>query len=164
MLVVADTSPLNYLILIGQIGVLPDQSGDVFVPPVVLDELRDDRAPPAVRHWASRPPTWLIPRGPDRLIDLPGLDLGERSAISLAHEIGADRLPIDEAFGRSVATRHFGLRLSGTLGVLRDAAIADLLDLEAAIAALRTTNFRFDDGLLKQIRESVRIARERGRR
>jgi predicted nucleic acid-binding protein len=164
MLVVADTSPLNYLVLIGHVGVLAEQVGDVHVPSAVLDELQSDRAPAAVRRWASRCPAWLIPRDPSHLLDLPELDAGERAAISLAREIGADRLLIDEAAGRSVAVGRFGLRVSGTIGVIRDAAIADLLDLETAIAALRATNFRFSEKLLQQVRDSVRVARERGER
>ena len=39
MIVVADTSPLNYLVLIGQIDVLKHLYGQVLIPPAVLAEL-----------------------------------------------------------------------------------------------------------------------------
>jgi predicted nucleic acid-binding protein len=39
--VVADTSPLNYLVLIGQIEILRRLYGTVLVPPEVLAELAD---------------------------------------------------------------------------------------------------------------------------
>ena len=46
--VVADTSPLSYLVLIGQIEVLHRLYGKVFVPPEVLAELASSGAPPQV--------------------------------------------------------------------------------------------------------------------
>ena len=42
MLVVADTSPLRYLILIEHVHVLPALYGDVIVPPAVVRELTAD--------------------------------------------------------------------------------------------------------------------------
>ena len=59
MLIVADTSPLNYLVLIGADPVLPGLYGRILIPPEVLWELRDDAGPQAVRDWAADPPQWL---------------------------------------------------------------------------------------------------------
>jgi predicted nucleic acid-binding protein len=39
MIVVADTSPINYLVLIDQPELLHKLYGDVVLPPAVLDEL-----------------------------------------------------------------------------------------------------------------------------
>jgi predicted nucleic acid-binding protein len=39
MIVVADTSPINYLILIGEIDILPKMYGSVVVPQTVREEL-----------------------------------------------------------------------------------------------------------------------------
>ena len=60
MLVVSDTSPLNYLILIKSVDVLPSLYGRVAAPRMVLRELLDPEAPPPVRDWAARPPSWLV--------------------------------------------------------------------------------------------------------
>jgi len=49
-LVVADTSPLNYLVLIGQVELLPALFEKVFVPQIVGNELRHDEAPESVRR------------------------------------------------------------------------------------------------------------------
>lgn len=49
MIVVADTSPINYLIRIGQIDVLPALYGRVLVPQSVWEELTDLRAPAPIR-------------------------------------------------------------------------------------------------------------------
>jgi len=56
MLIVADTSPLNYLILIDAIGVLSQLYGRVVIPGAVHSELMDLEAPPAVRSWAKSIP------------------------------------------------------------------------------------------------------------
>jgi predicted nucleic acid-binding protein len=48
-LVVADTGPLNYLVLIGESDSLPKLFEAVFVPEAVLTDLRHRDAPPTVR-------------------------------------------------------------------------------------------------------------------
>jgi hypothetical protein len=50
MVVVADTSPINYLILIGEIGVLQQLYHRVVIPEEVFGELMDTEAPPEVRE------------------------------------------------------------------------------------------------------------------
>jgi hypothetical protein len=52
MIVVYDTSPRNYLVLIRVDHVLPALFGRVFVPPAVLQELRHVKAPSEVSSWA----------------------------------------------------------------------------------------------------------------
>jgi predicted nucleic acid-binding protein len=54
-IVIADTGPINYLILIGEIGLLPKLFKSVFLPNVVADELRHPHAPSAVRDWIADP-------------------------------------------------------------------------------------------------------------
>jgi predicted nucleic acid-binding protein len=49
--VVADTSPINYLLLIGQISILPGLYDEIAIPPEVLAELKDGNAPPEVLRW-----------------------------------------------------------------------------------------------------------------
>lgn len=89
MIVVCDTSPLNYLVLIGHIDLLPVVLREVVVPPAVLGEMQDRGAASRVREWASRPPGWVSVRGP-RVVDASiALGIGERSALSLAIELVA---------------------------------------------------------------------------
>jgi len=45
MIVVSDTSPLNYLVLIGADHVLPALFGQVVAPPAVLAELQRTKTP-----------------------------------------------------------------------------------------------------------------------
>jgi predicted nucleic acid-binding protein len=102
MIVIADTSPINYLILIGEVEVLPALYGRVFVPPAVCDELQRVRASEAVRAWIAEPPAWLEVRAPSQSSDaqFSRLDAGERDAILLAEELRAGLLIIDEIRGR----------------------------------------------------------------
>ncbi len=57
MIVVADTSPVNYLILIQEIDILPKMYGSVVIPGAVRDELLRPSAPQLVRDCISRLPT-----------------------------------------------------------------------------------------------------------
>jgi len=103
MIVVADTSPINYLVLIGHIEILPRIYGEVLIAPAVLEDLQDRNAPDAVRSWVAQAPHWMkiCPlRGiPHRSLDF--LDRGEREAIALAEEVQADRLIADETLARA---------------------------------------------------------------
>ena len=58
-LVIADTGPVNYLILIGQIDLLPRLFQRVILPTAVKEELDDIGAPVAVRAWIGSHPAWL---------------------------------------------------------------------------------------------------------
>jgi len=155
MIVIADTGPLNYLVLIGSVDVLKPLFGCVIVPEAVVRELRVAGAPAAVRTWIAQAPAWLEVR-PDPPTDpmLGFLDPGESAALTLAQLINADQLLIDDWAGRAQAARR-RLHVTGTLGVLADAHRAGLLDFEEAIARLRSTNFRLDPELEEQVRQRV---------
>jgi predicted nucleic acid-binding protein len=58
-LVIADTGPINYLILIGHIDLLPALFRTVVVPTAVQTELASRKAPSPVRHWIANLPGWL---------------------------------------------------------------------------------------------------------
>jgi predicted nucleic acid-binding protein len=49
MLVVADTSPLHYLVLIQQEAILPALYDRVAIPPAVVADLQQSRTPHLVR-------------------------------------------------------------------------------------------------------------------
>jgi predicted nucleic acid-binding protein len=159
-LVVADTGPLNYLVLIEAIDVLPGLFEQILVPAAVYDELAHADAPAPVRAFIAQKPAWLEVRpNPDPSVDDAidsTLDEGERAAISLATTIHADLILMDDRAGVAVAYQH-GLTVTGTLGVLDLAARRGLVDLASTFAKLRATNFRYPpeimDALLAQHRE-----------
>lgn len=154
MIVVADTSPINYLILIGHIEILRYFYGQIIVPLSVWQELQDIHTPDSVRAWAIQPPGWLevceLSVTPDPSLDF--LDRGERDAIALALELGASRLIAHETLARREAV-HRKLAVIGTLGVLRNAARANLLDLQEALEKLQQTSFFVAPELIKSLLE-----------
>jgi len=162
MLVIADSSPFVALVKIGHVDVLPKLFGAVMIPPAVADELANSKRPQAVRDFIGKRPQWLSIHAPTSVENIPNLDLGEREAISLARELKADVLLIDEADGVEAAmARH--IPITRTAALLRDAANRGLLDLKQTFERLRATNFRIKqevlDGLLKQ-HEEFRKQRE----
>lgn len=142
IVVVADTSPLNYLIQIDSDHVLPALYEHVLVPSAVVGELGHPASLVAVRAWLTRMPSWLEVREVAEAADarLTRLGLGERQAIQLAKQEHAGLLLMDEKLGVRIA-REQGLAVSGTLGVLVQAANRKLIDLEQALRVLQATDF-----------------------
>lgn len=151
MIVVADTSPINYLMLIGQIDLLPSLFQQIIIPNVVQDEMLDPLAPPALQQWIANPPPWLTVQtvsGVDATLN--SLDPGEQAAITLAQTLPADLLIIDERLGRRMASDR-GIPVIGTIGILDDAANQGLIEIEDAIARLQQTNFRISRRIIQQL-------------
>ena len=147
-LVVADTSPLNYLIRLGHADVLRDIFGEIAVPEAVIDELSHRESPPEVRSWASNPPAW-IERIRVSTIDTslsPLLGAGEREAISLARFRGASLLILDDYEARVAATAR-NLEITGTLAILREAALRGHLGFPEAVRRLKSLGFRISQKL-----------------
>jgi predicted nucleic acid-binding protein len=134
MLVVSNTSPLNYLILIDCQQVLPALFGKTLIPRAVYHEQTAERSPQTVRRWLEARPDWLDVR---EVSSVPGtlqdLDPGEREAITLAESTGAHVVLLDERRARRMA-RERGLAVTGTLGLLAAAGQRGLLHLPDAIA------------------------------
>lgn len=147
-LIVLDASPLNYLARIGEVHILPALYWRVVILQKVFDELQQPSTPAAVKTFATSLPPWLEIRAVTTPIDasLSHLDRGEQEAITLALEIQAEVLLIDETKGRDAAEL-CGLDIIGTLGVLYSAADAGLCDLKKAFDDLKQTNFRATDAL-----------------
>ena len=148
--VVADTGPLRYLVLTGDIALLAHLFAKVLTPERVRDELAHAEAPAAVRAWIAAPPPWLeiCPVEDERSSDdLAALDAGDRDAITLARATKTDLLPMDDQ-GGVVAARRRGFAVTGTLGLLDLAARKGLIDLAAAFTRLKATSFYYRQGLL----------------
>ena len=152
MIIVSDTSPLLYLLLIGQLELLPQLYGDIVIPEIVCSEMSAANAPAELRRWIASPPGWLTVQSVTVAIDdkLKRLNAGEQAAIALAETLNADILLIDERDGRRVAMQR-GLRVVGVLGILDDAATQTLIDITGAIAKLRQTNFRVSPKLIQAL-------------
>jgi predicted nucleic acid-binding protein len=154
MIVVSDTSPLCYLVLIDEAELLPKLFRQVVLPEAVVNELRHEDAPTAVRDWAGRLPSWIaVHANPAPLrTSIPSLHPGELSAILLAEALHADLVLLDDKAARRAATER-GLKVTGTLGVLGEASTRGLTNIAMAIERLRTTNFRYSPAMLKAMLE-----------
>ena len=143
MIVVSDTSPLNYLILIDCQDVLPALFNQILIPQAVLNELQHPKTPVKIKDWIVTKPAWLEIRtvSVNASSRLKNLDYGEREAIFLAEEFGADAILIDEKDGRREAAK-LGFIIIGPLSVLDRAAETGLISFAEAIDRLRKTPFR----------------------
>jgi predicted nucleic acid-binding protein len=149
MIVVADSSPMIALIEIGHIEVLPRLFHEIIIPPQVLAEMLHPRRPQSVRDFFTVRHAWLIERTPTKLEITPALHAGELAAISLAQELKAELLLIDEIDGRkAAASRH--IPVTGTIGVLELAADRGLLDLREAFEKIKQTGFWISHRLLDE--------------
>jgi predicted nucleic acid-binding protein len=156
MLVVADTSPINYLVWIELAEILPKLYGRIVIPPEVHSELLASDAPSLVRGWAMRLPVWIEVKTSDPALrdDLRwrSLDEGERAALALATTHQPSLLLIDERAGSAIA-RKLGFSITGTLGVLDEAARQKLIELPMAIHRLKQTSFRYPKTIVERLLE-----------
>lgn len=130
MIIVSDTSPINNLAAIGALPLLKSLYGTVVIPEAVYRELTD---PDFLVAGAAEIETfeWIQVRSIDESTFLTvlrsELDPGESEAISLALELGAEQILIDERKGRAVA-RRLQLQYTGILGILLEAKNRGLID------------------------------------
>lgn len=152
MTVVSNTTPLNYLILIGRTDILVKLYELVVIPEAVLNELTAPSTPIPVRDWIANMPPWLTVQKAPLLIpgEMEAIQIGERQAIALAKDIRAKYVLLDDRRARQMARRS-GLNVVGTLGILIDAAEQGLTNLGDAISALKKTNFRASPALLESL-------------
>lgn len=161
MVIVSDTSPVSNLLRIGALNLLPQLYGRVVIPSMVWSELMVLKK---LGHDISSLENagWLEIKSPGRPLYATELstmlDPGEAEAISLALELGADLLIIDEKDGRLAAMRE-GLEIVGTLGILLEAKRREIIPLVTPLLyALREqARFRIGQALFEDV---IRLAGE----
>lgn len=127
--IIGDSSVLIALSIIQQLELLPKLYHRVVIPPMVWEEI--------TIHGAGLPGAlaisqfdWLIIEKTTQALLKPLsilLDPGEAEAIALAMNIPESTVLLDDAQARRVAER-FGVDRIGTLGILRRAKKAGLVD------------------------------------
>jgi uncharacterized protein len=127
MRVVSNTSPISNLAIVGRLEILRRRYDAVRIPPAVAGELSAlSHSAGKRRVEAAMSDGWLVVVP---LADLPPLqlpfplDAGEAAAITLASQLKADVLLMDEKLGREAA-RRMGLSVAGALGELLHAKLA----------------------------------------
>jgi predicted nucleic acid-binding protein len=118
-----------------------------------MKELQHPASPQSVRAVFNPPPVWLkivVTEVADDDPVLMVLDEGEKAALTLGVNLGADLILIDERKG-AAAAKIKGLEFTGTLGILIRAAQRQWIDLGEAFARLRQTNFYCSDDLIRSL-------------
>lgn len=153
MIIISDTTPLHYLILIDEVRILPELLGKIVIPTAVFSELQAEKTPQKIKDYLAVVPDWLSICTPNVVIDedLAEIDPGERAAILLAEELSADGIVIDDLAGRTVASRR-GLRVIGTLGLIEAAGERGLLDIDDTLDRIIEAGFFISRRLEQQIR------------
>lgn len=142
MIVVSDTTPLRYLIEIGEVHILEKLFGQVIIPEKVFGELQGKKTPEQVKAWIQSHPAWIEVRKANISLFTPMVKIqdGEREAIALALELKPDALLLDDEDAMKEAYR-LSLPFLRTFRILEEAAKKRLLDLSEAIEKMRQTSF-----------------------
>lgn len=114
--------------------------------------MSDKRSPAIVKSWIENPPSWLTIANVEERDepDLDVLDAGEKAAIILAEQQRATLVIIDDGLGRKIA-RSRGLKVTGLLGVLNNAAQQNMVDFPYAISRLQQTTFFAPEKLIRSL-------------
>jgi len=131
MIVVSDTSPLTNLAAIGKFQLLQALYGEIHIPNAVWNELHfEGKKWPGAREVEQS--SWIHRHTvhDERLVQelLQELDYGEAEGITLALELKADLVLMDEQLGRHAAQAR-GLKVVGAIGVLIAAKSAGAIEL-----------------------------------
>ena len=143
--VVSNASPLIGLERIGQLSLLPQIFSSVVIPTAVADEV----------FATARVPDWIEVNALQQVISAQvlqyALGRGESEAISLAVEVGARLLIIDDRPARRLA-QALHLPVIGTLRILLLAKSSGLVQVvRPSLDALVHHGFRISPGLYKQV-------------
>lgn len=124
MTVVSNTSPIINLASIGKLELLKQLYGKITIPSAVFKEITDYQQPGSteVKNY-----DWIIKQDikntPLAVALQNNLDKGESEAITLAVDLNADLLLIDEKAGRLMASE-LNIKRIGVIGILKYAKIS----------------------------------------
>jgi predicted nucleic acid-binding protein len=157
VIVISDNSVLSCLAEIGELDLLRRLYGEVTLTETIRSEAVHPSAPEALRTLFLKTPDWIsvVPDESSYLEETGALDAGEASAITLAWQYrDSSLLILDEKRGRKVASA-LGLQITGTAGLLTDAAEAGLVDFEDVFLRLSQTGFRLSSQVVESLRQSL---------
>ncbi|OGO33398.1 MAG: hypothetical protein A2Z03_03215 [Chloroflexi bacterium RBG_16_56_8] len=158
--VIANTTPIIALALIGKLDLLKQLYGEIIIPIAVQAEVLSGGTTGVgvaelQRSSWIRVTTLTDPTRADLLSDL---DRGEAEVIALAQELNAGLIIIDERLARQHAKR-LGLKLTGTLGILLESKQKGLVAaVKPLVDQLLQGGIRLGDAL---IAETLRLAGEK---
>ena len=116
--IISNTTPIITLLTISRLELLRDIYGKIIIPDGVFQEIEEDNSKNFYKDLSQIDQIEIKPivdKEPLKYIS--DLNKGEAEVIVLANEIKADLVIIDEKAGREYA-EHFGLKQTGTIGIL----------------------------------------------
>lgn len=157
MKVVCNATPLIALAKIGEINLLKEFFGEIYIPDAVYDDVvtRGQNRPGMNEVMDAK---WIKRKSVRNKMMvkllLAELDKGEAEVLVLANEINADKVIIDEKKGRNAAELA-GLGIIGTVGILLLAkrqkkirSVKELLD-KLKDEDFRLSNYVYEETILK---------------
>ncbi|MEQ8542339.1 MAG: DUF3368 domain-containing protein [Coleofasciculus sp. D1-CHI-01] len=155
MIIISDTSPITNLAAVGHLSLLQQLYGDIIIPERVYQELTGaGDSIPGCREVQTL--AWISVRSAVnqeqvRLLQ-DKLDAGEAEAITLAVELDADWLLIDEELGRTIAAE-YQIQFTGVLGILIEAKYRGLITQVKPLLdeLIRTADFWVSDRLYSRV-------------
>lgn len=162
MIVVSDTTPIISLMKAGQLELLRQLFGVVYIPEAVYRELTDNEAFSEEVSMVQECEFLYVQKVDNGksvtiLQNFTGLDAGESEAIILADEMNSDVLLMDERKGRQVAKK-LGIRITGTIGILTQAFDEGMLtkeDVERCIERLKESGIRISEKLYQRLNMEI---------
>ncbi len=159
--IICNTSPLQYLHQLGKLDILHSLVGNIVVPAAVVNELDTgkrlgiDLPDVAALGWA----TIRRPAGATALPLVSELGPGETEVLMLALESHDAIVILDDNHARFVV-QTLGIKITGTLGILRDAKQAGIVPaINPLIDKLQGMGFRLAPhtklAILKQTGEVI---------
>jgi uncharacterized protein len=158
--IVSDAGPLIIFARIGRLSVLREVTGSLIISAAVHAEIMTNNgAMPGAREVAQA--EWIqraTVANPSLLETFPGgLHAGEREAIALAKERGAQLL-MDEIRGRRFASQ-LGIDVIGTLRILAEAKrLGHIESVRPIVAEMRSSGYRFDRDLIRRFLDAMNEA------
>ncbi|MBP9882178.1 MAG: DUF3368 domain-containing protein [Chitinophagales bacterium] len=143
--IISDTSVLIVLERIGELNLLREVFGKVYI----TDEIKSE--------YRQAVPEWIIivsVKNKSKIAELNNLmDLGEASAIALALELDDSYLIVDDIQAR-IIVKKLGIPFIGTAGVLLSAKKKGLIKIvKPYLQKLRSVGFRLSDTVIEDILE-----------
>ena len=152
MILVSNTSPINNLASVNQLSLLQQLYESIIIPEAVYRELTTVTVAGSQEVQTL---SWFKKQNitNTELVEKLNLELdrGEAEAITLALEINAELLLIDERLGRIVASR-LGIEFTGVLGILLEAKSKGLItQVKPLLDQLRISGFWMREQLYNQV-------------
>lgn len=162
MIVVSDTTPVISPMKAGELKLLQQLFGVVYIPEAVYQELADNEAFSEEARMVQECEFLYVQKVDNGksvtiLQHFTGLDAGESEAIILADEMHSDVLLMDEHKGRQVAKR-LGITITGTIGILTQAFDEGMLtkeDVERCIKRLKECGIQISEKLYQRLNMEI---------